>query len=464
MQEDLNIADHLEVLSKASVHLHQTVRVASEDFHSELRRKNYVTPTSYLELVSSFVDELKRQQSIIPVKIQRFQSGLTRLAETNVIVEELKENLVELAPEIDRKEVAVKEMVVNLQAQTKVASEQEKVTAKDEAESKKIYNEVSQIKAGCEEILAQALPALKGANDALNVLNPGDIGEIVRYSTPPDDLVMVLNAVCLLKGEKQDWDTAKKLMKDPRKFIEDLVKYDKDAIKEATLRKLKKYINDPRFVPKNIAKKSEAGKSICMWVRAMDTYAEVKKVVVPKQEALKTAEGQLATATAQLKVKQAELQVVRDKIAQLEAEYNGAQQELDKLSEQKKTIEVQLGRADKLVVGLADESKRWAEAITELKADMENMLGNSVLAAGFLSYIGCFTKPYRDRLVEEWKGFLAKNRVQFSATFNVQRVMGDPVQIRSWQMKGLPGDTLSIDNGIISTAAKRWPLIIDPQS
>ena len=99
--------------------------MASEDFHSELRRKNYVTPTSYLELVSSFVDELKRQQSIIPVKIQRFQSGLTRLAETYVIVEELKENLVELAPEIDRKEVAVKEMVVNLQAQTKVASEQD---------------------------------------------------------------------------------------------------------------------------------------------------------------------------------------------------------------------------------------------------------------------------------------------------------------------------------------------------
>ena len=144
---------------------------------------------------------------------------------------------------------------------------------------------------------------------------------------------MVLNAVCLLMGAKQDWDTAKKMMKEPRKFIDDLVKYDKDAIKQATLTKLKKYINDPRFVPKNIAKKSDAGKSICMWVRAMDTYAEVKKIVVPKEEALKVAEQQLSKATAELKVKQAELQKVRDKIAALEAEYNAAQQELDRLSD-----------------------------------------------------------------------------------------------------------------------------------
>ena len=92
------------------------------------------------------------------------------------------------------------------------------------------------------------------------------------------------------------------------------------------------------------------------------------------------------------------------------------------------------------------------------------MLGNSVLAAGFISYLGCFTKRYRDRLVGEWKEFLFKNSMKYSEDFSVQRVMGDPVLIRTWQMKGLPGDELSIDNGIISTAAKRWPLIIDPQS
>ena len=57
------------------------------------------------------------------------------------------------------------------------------------------------------------------------------------------------------------------------------------------------------------------------------------------------------------------------------------------------------------MVGLADESKRWAESIEELKADEVNMLGNTVLAAGFISYLGCFTNKYRKHLVAQWMTF-----------------------------------------------------------
>lgn len=37
------------------------------------------------------------------------------------------------------------------------------------------------------------------------------------------------------------------------------------------------------------------------------------------------------------------------------------------------------------------------------------------------------------------------------------------MQVREWVLAGLPSDDVSIDNGILVTRCKRWPLMIDPQ-
>lgn len=74
------------------------MRFASENYFSELRRRNYTTPTSYLDLIKTYIEQLKKQKAIVPVNIQRYQDGLTRLDETNLIVTKLNENLKELIP------------------------------------------------------------------------------------------------------------------------------------------------------------------------------------------------------------------------------------------------------------------------------------------------------------------------------------------------------------------------------
>jgi len=42
-------------------------------------------------------------------------------------------------------------------------------------------------------------------------------------------------------------------------------------------------------------------------------------------------------------------------------------------------------------------------------------------------------------------------KIPYSLDFTVERILGDPVQIRQWGIKGLPADSLSIENGIIVT-------------
>jgi dynein heavy chain len=135
------------------------------------------------------------------------------------------------------------------------------------------------------------MPALEKAIKSLDTLKESDIGEMKGYAVPPADLVLVLDSVALLLGEKAGWESAKKMMGQPKQFLIRLKEFDKDKIKEATLKKLKKFVNDERFDPNLIAKKSVAGKSICMWACAMDKYSEVNKIVIPKKKALGEAES-----------------------------------------------------------------------------------------------------------------------------------------------------------------------------
>lgn len=118
-----------------------------------------------------------------------------------------------------------------------------------------------------------------------------------------------------------------------------------------------------------------------------------------------------------LQEKQSALQEVRNKVQKLEYDFKMNQQQLEQLNAQKQGVELQLLRAEKLVVGLADEAKRWALAIKDLDVALENLLGNYILAAGYISYTGVFTSKFRHALLKKWMAFLRKKKLPFDQNF-----------------------------------------------
>lgn len=56
-----------------------------------------------------------------------------------------------------------------------------------------------------------------------------------------------------------------------------------------------------------------------------------------------------------------------------------------------------LERADKLVGGLAGEFVRWQASIGSYEAMIERLVGDSLIAAAFVSYLGPFDTVYRYR-------------------------------------------------------------------
>lgn len=139
-------------------------------------------------------------------------------------------------------------------------------------------------------------------------------------------------------------------------FIKRLMEFNKDSITPAIQKKLQKYMNDPQFVPEFVQKQSNAATSMCMWVRAMNVYADVAKVVAPKKAALLEAETALKASADMLEQKQKQLADVEAQVANLKANLDVVQGDMDALQAQAVLTENRLIRAGKLTAALGDEA------------------------------------------------------------------------------------------------------------
>lgn len=56
------------------------------------------------------------------------------------------------------------------------------------------------------------MPIYQEALKSLDTLNKNDIIEMKSYLKPADDIVLVIQAVCLLFDKAETWDEGKKMM------------------------------------------------------------------------------------------------------------------------------------------------------------------------------------------------------------------------------------------------------------
>jgi len=65
-------------------------------------------------------------------------------------------------------------------------------------------------------------------------------------------------------------------------------------------------------------------------------------------------------------------------------------------------------------------------------------------------------------LFEHWKKDLVEKNIPNKEDFALAKFLTTDVEISNWASEGLPSDELSIQNGILTNFASRFPLCIDP--
>lgn len=123
-----------------------------------------------------------------------------------------------------------------------------------------------------------------------------------------------------------------------------------------------------------------------------------------------------------------------------------------------------LNAASKLISGLGSEQVRWSADMERYKVDKIKLVGDCLSASSFLSYSGPFNFILRQKMIfGDWKKDLINKEIPNSDNFKLETFLTDEVIVSRWASEGLPSDELSIQNGILTSFASRWPLCIDPQ-
>ncbi|KAI8821286.1 dynein heavy chain and region D6 of dynein motor-domain-containing protein [Fimicolochytrium jonesii] len=451
-------------VSQVFVSVHMSVVETSAKMRAELKRYNYVTPINYLELVSGYIQLLKEKRVEIGKAASKLRNGLSKLDDTRQNVEKISVELEEAKKQVAQFQKQCEDYLVVIVQQKREADEQAKSVATKAEKLEVEEEEVRAVADAAQADLDQALPALNAAMKALEGLNKKDLNEIRSYGKPPPLVEKVMEAVMVLRKSEPTWEEAKKQLGNPY-FIKQLVGFDKDNISDKILKRVSQYCADETFQPDVVGRVSGAAKSLCMWVRAMETYGTIFRQVAPKREKLRAAQETLDKKQKSMREAKAKLQEIQDKLIELKNQYDDKVGLKEKLRQDSELTELKLLRAEQLVSGLAGERDRWERSIGNYENAMNYLPGDCLLAAAFLSYAGPFPSNYRQQLVGNlWLGQIKALEIPFSTNFTFDNFIGRPTDIREWNIQGLPSDAFSAENGIIVTRGRRWSIMVDPQN
>ncbi|KQS52177.1 uncharacterized protein Dere_GG12117, isoform B [Drosophila erecta] len=453
-------------------YVHGTVNQISRIYLQNEKRYNYTTPKTFLEYIFLYRKLLVDKNGEFAERIARLQSGMSKLAECARQVDTLKHQLAIQEVQLAAKNAAADKLIVIVSAESEKVKRERYTASEEEKRVRIIEEDVSMKTKMCEEDLRQAEPALVAAQAALNTLNKNNLTELKSFGSPPKAVVNVCAAVMVLLASNgkiprdRSWKASKLMMVRVDQFLNDLLNYNKDNIHPNIIETLQEYLKDPEFNPDKVVQKSVAAAGLCAWVINLHRYHQVFLIVGPKQQALQDSHQELLEARERLQYLKAKINNLEAKLAEIQAEFENAVAEKQRCQREADKTAFTIDLAHRLVNGLANENVRWKESVQSLQAKIGTLPGDILLISSFLSYVGCFTRRYREELQHKmWLPNFRKIDPHIPHTEGVDTLalFSDDAQIAAWNNEGLPMDRMSTENATILQYSTRWPLMIDPQ-
>ena len=450
----------------ALVEMHRIAKETAEFVGNEASSitRTFLSPRDYLALIKNFVACLGDRRGKVEDEQLHVNAGLDKLRQTQENVSELKAGLGTKTAELRKKEALANEKLQQMVADQNVAEKRKDEAERMNIELEKQHNAINERKDKAQTELDEAEPALRSAQASVRGIKKRDLDEVRNLARPPANVKLTLECVAIMLGETSlEWTDVRKLLA-KADFIPSIINFDADNLSEKQLKQIKeKYLDgNPDLNAESVTRSSKACGPLYTWAESQIKYSSIYNSIQPLREEVDRLEGEADKAKESKEVIEKEVEELEKSIGQYKTDYANLIRDVEALKAEMEAVSTKITRAEKLLKSLDHESERWSKSSESFDVIMRSMLGDGLLMSATLTYAGFFDFKTRAVLSTKWKKALESLDIEFRDEIGIVEALSTAAQRLSWQSNGLPGDRLSIENGVILDHAVRFPLVIDP--
>ena len=495
-RDDIYFGKNMDGVINSIKFIHKSVEKISVKYLEELRRYNYLTPTSFLEFLSLFQNILVEKTRENENNINRYDMGLKVLQFAEEKISIIEKEIQQKQPELEKLSKETEEIIKVVEVKKEEADTVREKASQDSQVAEALAIKISKIEADCQRELSEAEKGLQSSLEKIDQIKDNELQELAGYKTYGEKLMMTLELLFTFK-HGDAWRTRKENLTEPTGDVKNpfRLSYKQAAINELQVTepkvfkeyfysfkneqrredlknkemdkvlKAEKYISEHHMDRALVDNASKAvGPCFDFIVGMIEFCHKSIEIVDPKKKEAAKAKIEKNAADEKLAIAQAALAKAEKESNELEASLNQKQKEKNTLIVTLNDNQTKVKRARKLVELLSSEKARWGESVQQLKDYANYIIGDCLIAAAAIAYCGPFVSTYRSNLEKLWKEELDNQQIIRSQNASLRYVLEDPITTGKWNKAFLPNDNLSIENGIIMFRTRKWPLMIDPQN
>uniref|UniRef100_A0AAF5DHG2 Cytoplasmic dynein 2 heavy chain 1 n=1 Tax=Strongyloides stercoralis TaxID=6248 RepID=A0AAF5DHG2_STRER len=407
------------------------------------------TPANYIKFIENFIYIFNKKYDFVNQRLTRLKAGIEKLTETKNSVSKLQKAAGIKSKKLASKQKEADSALLAITQSMSGASDQKTDMEQLKEDVEKESIRIEKQKKIIDEQLNEVEPLLKEARKAVSSIKSESLSEIRSLRAPPEAIRDILQAVLLFMGIMDtSWEAMRKFL--GKSGVKDeIINFDARKITSTASSK------SASFEEKNAKRASVAAAPLASWVKANLQYAEILEKIQPLEKEKEKLVKNLQKSKNQMDNLSKGLLTIDAKVAQLKENFEELMKEATQIKIDLEKEQSIIDTAETLVNRLEGEYKRWNEQNEMLQIELNELENKSILAAGFVTFMGTYSEDLRSSMIDEWcKSLNIEN-------FNLPKFLASDNEILNWKSNELPTDQLSIENTTIIFNVIDYCLIID---